>query len=527
LYTYGDTVSQNTARQAIDDGFYIDSVGPETVTLNTSTLNLEDGFYLYGSGLTISSNSASGNGNYGFYFDDVDPSTVTANTATGNGYAGFAFFSSDDNTITANTATGNGVACVSPCTPVTHYAGFYFEDSNYNTVGSQAGNDNTASGNTGDGYKFHDSSNNAVVDNEATGNVQHGFEFKDGSKLNTIGPDNDGSKNGYSGFDLNTGSDQNILTGNTADLNGHSGFHVDTSQGNILTSNDADTNTENGYQLNNAGGMTLIGNLATENLEDGFYSTFTSLSLTYGANTFEANVATAQNGGAGDCFPVPTVNNCAGFEIDNSELTALTPNTAGVGNSATDNIGPGFFFYGDIGVQVSHSTATANGADGFDFVGTVAFTVTNNIANNNGQLNTESYTNPKSGCSNGLKTCGNGYDFIDCVTPQFIYFTANTATGNLGNGTFLQRGSTYIQLTNDKATSNKQNGFAVGLSSDKSDIDNTLTANGASGNLLYGYADYTIGPSQPPYYGTGNSYVGNTASGNVKGVASPGPSGGV
>ncbi|MCK4402573.1 MAG: right-handed parallel beta-helix repeat-containing protein [Dehalococcoidia bacterium] len=127
-------------------------------------------------------------------------------------------------------------------------------------------------------------------------------------------------------------SDNNTLTGNTANSNTEYGIYLDHSDNNTLTENTANSNSECGIYLDNSDSNTLTSNIANSNTKHGIYLDGTEGSH---GNTLTGNTAN-QNGEYGiyvdkssnNTLTGNTIsgNNGYGVNLDGSNYSTLTQN---------------------------------------------------------------------------------------------------------------------------------------------------------------------------------------------------------
>ncbi len=257
----------NRAETNSQDGFRLRNVDGTWLVNNSAWGNHDVGFYLDGDNLGadnnwLINNTAYSNWDHGFYLfggsflGGATGNWLINNTARDNTMMGFNLQSADNNNLTDNTAFNNS------------RAGFYLTQSLGNKLISNFEN---YSRNSIAGYGFQltsGSTNNVLIDNEAYGNYRYGFDILANSNNLT---NNTGAYNDFYGFSIN--SDLNRLLDNTAYLN-YDGISLNSAEDNVLTDNEAYDNTRYGFFLwTNSINNNFTDNDAHTNGMYGFYIT--------------------------------------------------------------------------------------------------------------------------------------------------------------------------------------------------------------------------------------------------------------
>ena len=170
------------------DGHMIIGPGPDVMILefyeelNTSAPRPLIGILLAGrTGVTVKDCRAT-DFSYGFFLDDSDRNTLQGNTANGNAYGGFVLESSSNNTFLNNTAND-----ISDGEDLAN--GFSLGRSFRNTLQGNTANDNWI------GFVLEESDGNILIGNTAKNNTHSGFEIAFSSNNTLTG--NTASSNNY------------------------------------------------------------------------------------------------------------------------------------------------------------------------------------------------------------------------------------------------------------------------------------------------------------------------------------------
>ena len=166
----------------------------------------------------ISYNSANNNSDSGIYLKKSDTNLIVGNDADYNSNYGINLESSSNNSILRNTAIK----------VVKRGSGIYVEWGHNNNINENIANNNK------DGIAIKDSTNNQILGNIVFYN-HHGISlFKSGNNIITGNIANNNSN----GIELLVNSNNNHVTGNTANNNGHCGIYLYLeSNNNIITGN--------------------------------------------------------------------------------------------------------------------------------------------------------------------------------------------------------------------------------------------------------------------------------------------------
>jgi len=251
------------------------------------------------------------------------------------------------------------------------------------------------------------SDNNTITGNTAQGNTQYGIRV-DTSSNNTI-TGNTCRGNGYSGISLSSSSN-NTITGNTAQGNTYYGIYLVASLNNTITGNTVQGNTFTGIYLNGASNNnTVTGNVVQGNGRSGIYLSSSS------NNTVTGNTC-ADNDSGGTTYSgikaegsnenVLTGNQCDGnglhgIEILESSYCTVTGNTC-----VNQNTGDGINVTGNATTNadfnaIGSNTCTGNGDDGIAIEGGADanknIVLSNTLMNNTGTALVDNGTNSNLG----------------------------------------------------------------------------------------------------------------------------------
>ena len=216
-YSTNNNITNNTAYNSSNHGFYIESSSNNSISGNEASYNQWNGFFIsLSNDNTISGNRVYNNPDYGIYLSSSNNNTITGNYAYNNSYYGISLDHSSNNTILSNAAYNNsfnGIYLCNSCNnnSISHNAaynndgGIVISSSNNNNL-----TDNTVSNNSYDGISISDSSNTRIVNNTASGN-SCGFHLE--SADHTILKDNTGCNNSLCGFEI-VASKGNLISGN-------------------------------------------------------------------------------------------------------------------------------------------------------------------------------------------------------------------------------------------------------------------------------------------------------------------------
>jgi len=212
------------------------------------------------------------------------------------------------------------------------------------------------------------SDNNTITGNTCQGSTRSGM-LLDASLNNTINS-NTCQTNGWSGIELRNASNQNTLTGNTCQGNaGSEGIYLVGSDNNTITGNTCQGNGNNGIHLENSSdNNTITGNTCQGNGYAGIYLD-DSVNITVSGNTCQGNAGT-------------------GIYIYRCSYCTVT------GNGCNDNTAAdGIYVEGDGTTNadfntLTGNTCTGNGGNGIEIVGAgdanENIVVANNLKNNTG-----------------------------------------------------------------------------------------------------------------------------------------------
>jgi len=501
-----NTLTNNTAYNSIQYGFYIYSSSNNTLINNTAYSNSIHGFYLYtSSNNTLTNNTAYNNTQNGFLVYTSSNNTLINNTAYNNTQNGFyLYINSSNNTLFNNTAYNNT------------QNGFYLRSSSSNNLAN-----NSAYGNGYHGFYLLSSSNNTLTSNTAYNNSYHGFYISTNSSFNNLTINNAYNNVGI-GFYLSTDSNNNNLTNNTANNNIYAGFYLlANSNNNVLTNNSAHNNTQYGFYLLSSSNNTLASNNASNNTYgfwlDGSQGNNITDSFAQENSQFDLynNLAT----GASASFCNNTVSNLTGsggrpifyssVPVSVSGLVLSELILCGAGGSSVTNttvIGSdtlqnnGFIMIDTNDTNVSDSSSPGN-YYGFFMTSSYGNRFTNDIAYNNSQYGfylLSSYNNTLAS-----NIASNNTNSFYLSASNYNTLTNNTAYNSTYAGFYLFSSSNNNTLTNNSAYNNAR-GFMLYPNSN----NNTLANNTAYNSIQYGF--YLLTSSN-------NTLTNNTAYNNSDG----------
>jgi len=146
---------------------------------------------------------------------------------------------------------------------------------------------NTVSGSASVGIRLLNSTGVTVRGNTSTANLFHGFALSNADSNTVTGNTSRsnvapaGAASTATGFDINGGSENNIITANLATGNQDSGIQVyNGSNGNLLARNVSWANGDHGFDTKTATGTRYVSNTAYANHTDGFSVEGTATSTT-------------------------------------------------------------------------------------------------------------------------------------------------------------------------------------------------------------------------------------------------------
>ncbi|MBB6497268.1 NosD domain-containing protein [Methanococcus maripaludis] len=345
------------------------------------------------------------------------------------------------------------------------------------------------------------SNNNTITGNTANSNYD-GISLQSSSNYNTI-TGNTANSNANHGI-LLVSSLNNTITGNTADLNDKYGIYLGSSSNNTLTNNTADSNNLNGIFLYSSLNNTLTNNTADSNNDSGISLQSSS------NNTITTNAV--------------NLNNDSGiFLTSSSNYNTITNNTADSNNNSGIYL-QSFSNYNTI----TNNTADLNNQTGISLAYSSSNTITNNGLNSN-VAGSGIYLGSSS--NNNTITGNNATSNVNGI---YLKSSSNTITNNTAdlnnlNGIYLYSSSNYNTLTNNTANSN-YDGIYLGYSSNYNTItNNTADSNSNSGIYLESSLNNTItgnAVNLNSYYGIiltsslNNTITNNTAnSNNLNGIS--------
>jgi parallel beta-helix repeat protein len=263
--------------------------------------------------------------------------------------------------------------------------------------------------------------------------------------------------NNTNGIKLNSSSNFNIITNNTAYNNTIEGINLNSSSNNNITNNNV-TGNDDGIQLDNSYNNTLNNNNASNNDDEG-------IRISTSSNNTALNNNNANNNGRGIVISVSSNNTISNNNASNNTVTGIIltgPNNTLTNNIANDNTFYGFNLVGGHDNTFNNNTVTGNSDDGINLEASNNNTFTNNTITNN----------------------TNGINLI--TSNNNNKFTNNTVKGNSINGIFLQFSSNNNTISGNNASSNLQYGINIASSS-----NNTIYNNYFSNNTLSNALDAT------------------------------------
>ena len=241
---------------------------------------------------TIKTCTATNNGGVGILlYENSDSNTLTGNTVTANTFEGMRIRYSSNNDILNNKLLNNT------------NAGINMEGSSFNTVTG-----NTITGNKGDGLRVFESSGNIITKNTVKFNAQ--------------------------GIRVATDSIDNEITGNTVLNNSYNGvLLIDTSNNNMVVGNTFDMNSNSGIRIVRSGENTVTGNYVRNNVQEGLYMWDTGTVSNVVVNNYFYN-----NKNAGVYTPIGSNK----FNLPLSAQKSITGFPSSGGNSWGQPNGQGF-----------------------------------------------------------------------------------------------------------------------------------------------------------------------------------------
>ena len=234
----------------------------------TGATKYNSGFYLNNADhCNISGNSASNDDGYGIYLKDSSNNTLMGNTFVNDG---LLLEDSYHNNVENNTVNGKPLV--------------YLEDAADYTI-TNAGQvilvncknitaEDLNLSNTTVGIELWGTDNSVITSNTASNNDRYGIYLKDSSN-NTLMGNTANSNNDWYGIGIYIeGSSNNTLTSNTASNNDKYGIVLWSSNNNDLAGNIANSNSLCGIELQGSSNNTLTSNTASNNDDWGIQSFF-------------------------------------------------------------------------------------------------------------------------------------------------------------------------------------------------------------------------------------------------------------
>ena len=483
----------NTGYSWDDAGIKLDNVDSGNIINNDCSNNYRGINLLNSNNNTLSGNIASNNNYYGIYFEwDCDNNTLSGNTASNNNYYGiYLEWNCDNNTLSGNTASNN------------RYAGMYLSGGSNNKLYGNLMNfcgihlegtllklaslsidvtnlvnnkpvyyyvnetDLGPSNFTNAGQIILINCSNSIISelnfSECTTGIFLGY-----SNNNTLSG-NSANNNGYAGIHLYN-SDDNTLSGNTANNNDYGIYLERECNNNILsgnTANDNDYGISLGSECNN---NTLSGNTANINFYAGI-----SLGWESNNNTLSGNTA-SNNYYDGISLSGTSNNNLSGnlLNLCRISLSGQLPDM--ISHSIDDtnlvNNKPVYYYANEIGLKSINFTNSGQ---------IILINCTNSIIS---ELN----------ISDGSGMC-------------LYYCVNNTLSGNIANNN--DYGLLLWRSDNNTLSGNKANNNEFGISLGGECNNNTLSGNTANDN------DYGISLRMEC---NNNTLLGNIANNNYRGI---------
>jgi parallel beta-helix repeat protein len=311
-----NTVVNCTAFNDSTTGFTVDSDLTDLLANNTAYNNPSNGFELHDTLGTFTGNSAYNNSADGFSIaSDAQGDFLSGNMAHGNTGAGIRLFSTVGNILFQNTAYNNTDGFIDSSTgsqgQIQKKAKSRGGDNASKQVSdlSFAANlivNNTAYGNSGEGFFVYRIYDDTLLNNTAYGNLNSGFMLQPGNTNTTL--DNNVAHGNSRGFRTiyHSGAfhGYSTISNSTAYGNSFAGFDVGTNS--VILTNDTTYNNPYGIYMDDV--VTLEGNTIYGNSMVGAYGNEASPSFT------------------GDRF----YNNAVDLDINESIGNHITVNLAGV-----------------------------------------------------------------------------------------------------------------------------------------------------------------------------------------------------
>ncbi|MBA2846290.1 parallel beta-helix repeat protein [Methanococcus maripaludis] len=390
---------------------------------------------------------------------------------------------------------------------------------------------------------------NITIKNVNIRNFSGGSEIYFSEVTNSFITNNSLESDGLSfGIQLESYSNNNTITGNTANSNSDGIFLTSSSNYNLITNNTANSNANHGILLVSSLNNTITGNTADLNDKYGIYL-YSSLNNTITGNTADSNNLTGiylQSSSNYNTITGNTAdsNNDSGISLQSSLNNTITSNAVNLNNNS------GIFLTSSLNNLITNNTADSNNNSGIYLQSSSNYnTITNNTANSNANFGiflTSSSNNTIT--NNGLNSNAGGSGIYLGSSSNYNTITGNNATSNvngislkfslnntiIGNtidlnsnsGISLTYSSNYNTITGNNATSNS-NGIYLKSSS------NTITNNTADSNSIGIYLDSSLNNTITGNNATSNSGDGiylcsssnyntitnNTADSNVIGIS--------
>ena len=278
IYVHAGTYVENVD---VDKRVTLIGDGADVVTVRAE-LKYDDAFHVTADWVNISGFAVTGATKYnsGFYLNNADHCNISGNNVSNDDGYGIYLKDSSNNTLTGNTFVNDGLIVEDSYhnnvenNTVNGKPLVYLEDAADYTI-TNAGqvilvncNNITAEdlnlSDTTVGIELWGTDNSVITNNTASNDDRYGIYLKDSSNNTLVG--NTASNNDYYGIGIDLeDSSNNTLTSNTASNNDDWGIQSFFSRDNILTGNVASDNWCGGILHVSSNANTLTGNAASDN----------------------------------------------------------------------------------------------------------------------------------------------------------------------------------------------------------------------------------------------------------------------
>lgn len=516
-------------------GTGIEVTDRDAVTIrNCEVVGFEFGILLIGvANSTVVGNSVWGNTNAGIALNTSQDNVVRGNEAQGNSFSGIDVFQSTGNVLDSNFA-GSG-----------QYGFVLFESSNNALTGNQADvsdvgihlnradenllEGNRVDGSTREGIGFFASSRNVITGNLVRDNFTDGIHLGEGSDDNVLSL-NTATRNMENGFSTWM-ADGTVFSNNVANSNGQSGFGISDSHrwrfegneayrnqwglgawgstGGVIVDNNIYRNGRDGIHLGEGSHQNdVTGNVSDRNVGAGF-STYRADSNTFTSNTSNGNFewGLILNESSDNVVRGSSVANTgrSGLVVwSDSIATGRSINNRLIDNVVTNSTYEGMTVGGADGTIVTGNTIVTNGTSGITLGARTSNTVvkgnrvSENVAYGIGTWGTASATIA------GNTADDNGTDGIHLGEDSFDNtVNGNTLSGNGGHGISLFRADGN-EVSDNRIRESGSVGVSVGES-----FGNTVADNASRWNDIHGFEIWGSGSAEDP-----NLFANNRAQGN-------------